>query len=77
MARGHGDEPFFRVTKLIHNGLQGDPHGLTEEDQSEYLATSETWEFLGGFCVTTTPEAVRVSHPSRARSVGAAARPPV
>lgn len=49
-----GDEPFFRVTKLIHNGLQGDPQGLTEEEQSAYLATSarnaellgDGWDFV-------------------------------
>ena len=28
-----GDEPFFRVTKAIHNGLQGDPRTLTQEEQ--------------------------------------------
>ncbi len=49
-----GDEPFFRVTKLIHNGLQGDPHGLSEEERSAYLATSarnaellgDGWDFV-------------------------------
>src|SRR5439155_17258772 len=35
-----GDEPFFRVTKAIHNGLQGDPQTLTEADRDAYLATS-------------------------------------
>jgi trehalose synthase len=35
-----GDEPFFRVTKAIHNGLQGHPRGLTGEEQDAYVATS-------------------------------------
>jgi trehalose synthase len=35
-----GDEPFFRVTKAIHNGLQGDPRTLTKEDRDAYIATS-------------------------------------
>jgi trehalose synthase len=34
-----GDEPFFRVTKTIHNGLQGDTHDLTDADRDAYLAT--------------------------------------
>ena len=28
----HGADEFFRVTKTIHNALQGDPQGLTPED---------------------------------------------
>jgi trehalose synthase len=35
-----GDEPFFRVTKSMHNGLQGDPHVLGDADREAYLATS-------------------------------------
>jgi trehalose synthase len=35
-----GDEPFFRVTKAIHNGLQGDPRTLTNEERDAYVATS-------------------------------------
>ena len=27
-----GREEFFNVTKLMHNALQGNPHGLTKED---------------------------------------------
>ena len=27
-----GREEFFNVTKLLHNALQGNPHGLTDED---------------------------------------------
>jgi trehalose synthase len=49
-----GDEPFFRVTKAIHNGLQGDPHTLSEDDRAAYLATSarnaellgDGWDFV-------------------------------
>ena len=49
-----GDEPFFRVTKLIHNGLQGDPQGLSEDERSAYLETSarnagllgDGWDFV-------------------------------
>ena len=35
-----GDEPFFRVTKAIHNGLQGDPRTLTAEERDAYVATA-------------------------------------
>jgi len=49
-----GDEPFFRVTKAIHNGLQGDPQTLSDEDKAAYLATSarnadllgDGWDFV-------------------------------
>ncbi len=49
-----GDEPFFRVTKAIHNGLQGDPHDLTDAERDAYLATSarnadlleDGWDFV-------------------------------
>ena len=49
-----GDESFFRVTKAIHNGLQGDQHTLTEADKAAYLGTSarnaellgEGWDFV-------------------------------
>ena len=49
-----GDEPFFRVTKTIHNGLQGDPQELTDEDRDAYLATcarnadmlQDDWDFV-------------------------------
>jgi trehalose synthase len=30
----HGEDEFFGVTKTIHNALQGDPNGLTEEQQA-------------------------------------------
>lgn len=36
-----GDHAFFQITKAIHNGLQGDPHGLSAEDRSVYVATSK------------------------------------
>lgn len=35
-----GDEPFFSVTKAIHNGLQGAPTGLTGAQQETYLTYS-------------------------------------
>ena len=31
-----GREEFFNVTKLLHNALQGNPHGLTDEDWEIY-----------------------------------------
>lgn len=36
-----GDETFFRVTKTIHNGLQGAAGGLRPVDEQRYLAQSE------------------------------------
>lgn len=36
-----GDDDFFRVTKAMHNALQGDEHGLSEEEKRVYLARSE------------------------------------
>ena len=35
-----GDEPFFQVTKAIHNGLQGAAVTLSDADKARYLATS-------------------------------------
>jgi trehalose synthase len=35
-----GTEPFFHVTKTIHNGLQGADVRLTDADKERYLATS-------------------------------------
>jgi trehalose synthase len=35
-----GNEPFFQVTKAIHNGLQGADVHLSEADKARYLATS-------------------------------------
>src|SRR3990170_1560947 len=32
-----GQEEFFEVTKAIHNALQGNPRGLTAEEQEIYL----------------------------------------
>ena len=29
----HGEEEFFNITKVVHNALQGDRRGLTEEDK--------------------------------------------
>jgi trehalose synthase len=36
-----GNESFFRVTKAIHNGLQGSTVGLSADDEEQYLAQSE------------------------------------
>src|SRR5215831_14278890 len=36
----NGDEPFFQVTKAIHNGLQGAAVSLSDADKARYLATS-------------------------------------
>jgi trehalose synthase len=36
-----GNETFFRVTKTIHNGLQGSAVGLSADDEEQYLAQSE------------------------------------
>lgn len=37
----YGDEPFFQVTKGIHNALQGAPSQLTEDARSVYLRYNE------------------------------------
>ena len=36
----HGNGRFFDVTKAMHNGLQGDPKGITEAEMEIYLETS-------------------------------------
>jgi trehalose synthase len=36
-----GDDAFFRVTKAIHNGLQGAAAGLSPAEEQRYLAQSE------------------------------------
>ena len=35
-----GDDAFFSVTKSLHNGLQGSPHGLTTDEEERYLTQS-------------------------------------
>src|SRR2546425_5139339 len=37
----HGQEEFFNVTKAIHNALQGNPEGLTEEQQAIFRRYNE------------------------------------
>jgi trehalose synthase len=37
----HGADEFFDVTKTIHNALQGNPQGLTEEQEEVYRQYSE------------------------------------
>ncbi|MFI2367339.1 glycosyltransferase [Streptomyces sp. NPDC018833] len=34
------EQEFFEVTKAIHNGLQGDPHGISNRQWETYLAAS-------------------------------------
>jgi trehalose synthase len=36
----NGDEPFFEVTKVIHNGLQGGATDLADPQKAMYMATS-------------------------------------
>ncbi len=36
-----GDDPFFQVTKIMHNGLQGGVQALTTEHQATYLKNAE------------------------------------
>lgn len=36
-----GDEPFFRVTKAMHNGLQGAVAGLTPGQEQAWIATNQ------------------------------------
>ncbi|ALV33171.1 glycosyltransferase [Streptomyces sp. CdTB01] len=35
------EQGFFEVTKAVHNGLQGDPRGVTDEQWQEYAAASD------------------------------------
>src|SRR6266700_2384702 len=35
-----GDADFFKITKLIHNGLQGATHDLTAADRDVYVSNS-------------------------------------
>ncbi len=35
-----GDEAFFNVTKTMHNGLQGAPGGMTDQQKATYLDSS-------------------------------------
>src|SRR5438477_3173978 len=37
----HGQEEFFNVTKAIHNGLQGNPQGLTPADREIFRRYQE------------------------------------
>src|SRR6266581_2802395 len=38
----HGQDEFFNVTKTIHNALQGNPQGLTPEDEEIYRRYNAT-----------------------------------
>jgi trehalose synthase len=59
-----GNEPFFRVTKAMHNGLQGDPRDLTDAERDAYLETSaRNAELLGDdydFVVVHDPQPAAV-----------------
>src|SRR5919199_1333750 len=46
-----GADEFFNVTKTIHNALQGNPQGLTEEQQEVYKRYQEinAREFEGDY----------------------------
>ncbi len=37
----HGNQEFFRITKAIHNGLQGHPERLGPREMESYLGTNE------------------------------------
>jgi trehalose synthase len=37
-----GEHDFFRVTKAMHNALQGDPEGLSPQDEETYVRTVES-----------------------------------
>src|SRR5581483_6666024 len=37
----HGQDEFFNVTKTIHNGLQGNPQGLSEEQRAIFTRYQE------------------------------------
>ncbi|MBK6561474.1 hypothetical protein [Candidatus Amarobacter glycogenicus] len=43
-----GSDPFFGVTKAMHNALQGKPHRWTQEERTLWVETSranaQTWE---------------------------------
>ena len=36
-----GEHDFFRITKTMHNALQGDPEGLSAKDEETYVRTVE------------------------------------
>lgn len=56
----HGQEEFFDVTKTIHNALQGDPTGLTEEQQEIFrrynVLNAEAFEGEYDYVVVHDPQ---------------------
>jgi trehalose synthase len=52
----HGRDEFYDVTKTIHNGLQGDPHGLTGDQKAVFtrynqinadaLSDADEWDMI-------------------------------
>jgi trehalose synthase len=62
-----GQEEFFNVTKTIHNGLQGNPQGLTDTDRDLYERYQQlnAREFEGGeydFVVMHDPQPLGMIH---------------
>jgi trehalose synthase len=41
-----GEHDFFTITKNFHNGLQGEPHDLPEDERRVYLSTNEEFARL-------------------------------
>jgi trehalose synthase len=68
-----GREEFFNVTKLIHNSLQGDPQGLSEEQWELFErynrinaeALEDGWDVI--ICHDPQPAAMRRNRPDAAR----------
>jgi len=58
----HGDAEFYRVTKSLHNALQGSAFAFSPEDQREYLSHNE----LGGVELETDYDAYVVHDPQPA-----------
>src|SRR5829696_6096436 len=58
----HGQDEFFDVTKTIHNALQGDPRGLTEEQRQ----TFRRWQTVNAEEIDDTYDFVIVHDPQPA-----------
>src|SRR5437763_158400 len=75
-----GQEDFFNVTKTIHNALQGNPQGLTDDDRAvfDHYQRLNSSEFDAGdyaFVVMHDPQPVGMierRHDSSARSLSSA-----
>jgi trehalose synthase len=68
----HGQDEFFDVTKTIHNALQGDPQGLTAEQEEIFrryqMLNAEALDAFYDFVVVHDPQPVGVIE--HARRVG-------